>query len=991
MWLSRIGLIVAVLASAANAHAADVCTAADIIAAEPVNCPNSSTLPCLINSNHTVIASGCTFDFGTRAVTLGGGRRLSLGDRQDTHIIAGSFAMNNLSDIIGRGTGGNGQGAAILIETTGDVNLQGTEIDVSGDVAGGEITILAGGNVTLNARLEVFGISGFATAGVVTVIADGNITGSQAITATNPSGSFSPGTVELAAGGNISMTGLIDVKGGDGGEVIIDAGGNVTLGASPNAIEVQANGDAGSGGSIDILAGLGVTINGNLMASGNGGTGQTGGSGGTISVEAQYGDINVNANITANGAAPDGDADEVSLIAVGSVFLQNKTVSAQALGTYGAGGVLNVEAEVDVIMNSGSSVFNASGALDGGEMLIAAGRNIQIRGTIEVRARNAGGFGGSVLVDAGLRTNGNVSVIGTVDSGGGICSFEEGCGAGGLQSIVGCSVTLGSGSSLQNRATDGGEIFVTARGLLTVTSTAVANATTFTPGQGGDGSITFEHSQTVSPSISGSANIAPAAFVVPLAEPACFVCGDGDRDPGEECDDGNNNGCDGCSFACELEDCDDDNACTTDTCENLLGCRSSMVPAGTACCDGAAERDCSGLDSQCIVGVCNPDLDACAPQPRPDGTSCSDGLTCTSGEVCEGGICGFQGSGCTCASPFPEDPCFDVVLCVNGTPQCRIDLTEDASACVGETLTTTPCCGNGTLQPTEACDEGLDNSDLPDATCRTDCTLGRCGDGIVDPGRGEQCDDGNLIDGDGCSAICQLAPTYTPTLTATATPTSTPTRTHTATVTSTTTATATPTSTPTSTPTPTATPPLGIAGQVFYYAGTMDPVAGVGVALDGPDADSLTTGVDGSYEFTNLAAGTWRIAPTKSGGGNGAVSAYDAVLALQEAAAGGTLDPAQALACDVNGDGLVDEQDASLILQLRVGAITAFPLSATCGGDWLFVPVGVGPGAILPDPTGPVCEPGGYEYTPLAQRREDQDLLAILLGDCTGNWRPAAE
>ena len=29
-----------------------------------------------------------------------------------------------------------------------------------------------------------------------------------------------------------------------------------------------------------------------------------------------------------------------------------------------------------------------------------------------------------------------------------------------------------------------------------------------------------------------------------------------------------------------------------------------------------------------------------------------------------------------------------------------------------------------------------------------------CGDGVLDPG--EQCDDGNLLDGDGCSAICEV-------------------------------------------------------------------------------------------------------------------------------------------------------------------------------------------------------------------------------------------
>jgi len=39
--------------------------------------------------------------------------------------------------------------------------------------------------------------------------------------------------------------------------------------------------------------------------------------------------------------------------------------------------------------------------------------------------------------------------------------------------------------------------------------------------------------------------------------------------------------------------------------------------------------------------------------------------------------------------------------------------------------------------------------------CRTNCTIPRCGDGILDGG--EVCDDGNTVDGDGCSSDCLSA------------------------------------------------------------------------------------------------------------------------------------------------------------------------------------------------------------------------------------------
>jgi cysteine-rich repeat protein len=61
-------------------------------------------------------------------------------------------------------------------------------------------------------------------------------------------------------------------------------------------------------------------------------------------------------------------------------------------------------------------------------------------------------------------------------------------------------------------------------------------------------------------------------------------------------------------------------------------------------------------------------------------------------------------------------------------------------------------CGNGgPLDPSEQCDDGnLVNGD----GCDANCTLTSCGNGIATPP--EQCDDGNNAAGDGCSGICGL-------------------------------------------------------------------------------------------------------------------------------------------------------------------------------------------------------------------------------------------
>jgi len=90
-------------------------------------------------------------------------------------------------------------------------------------------------------------------------------------------------------------------------------------------------------------------------------------------------------------------------------------------------------------------------------------------------------------------------------------------------------------------------------------------------------------------------------------------------------------------------------------------------------------------------------------------------------------------------------------------------------------------CGNGVLDPGEQCDDGnavdgdgcdanctatacgngivtageqCDDGNAVDTDdCKSDCTLNVCGDGVLDAGV-EECDDGNLISGDGCDMDC---------------------------------------------------------------------------------------------------------------------------------------------------------------------------------------------------------------------------------------------
>jgi len=90
-------------------------------------------------------------------------------------------------------------------------------------------------------------------------------------------------------------------------------------------------------------------------------------------------------------------------------------------------------------------------------------------------------------------------------------------------------------------------------------------------------------------------------------------------------------------------------------------------------------------------------------------------------------------------------------VCVAGQPCARVS-----------------ACGNGRIEAGEDCDDGnQEDGDGCSRLCRleagyTCATPGipckpapRCGDGVVESSVGEVCDDGNQKDGDGCSADCK--------------------------------------------------------------------------------------------------------------------------------------------------------------------------------------------------------------------------------------------
>jgi cysteine-rich repeat protein len=90
-----------------------------------------------------------------------------------------------------------------------------------------------------------------------------------------------------------------------------------------------------------------------------------------------------------------------------------------------------------------------------------------------------------------------------------------------------------------------------------------------------------------------------------------------------------------------------------------------------------------------------------------------------------------------------NETCDDGALNGTGDGKCLLDCSAVQS------------CGNGVTNGTEQCDTSGESS-----TCDSNCTLASCGDGDLNTTSGEACDDGNRLNGDGCSKTCAV--TYLP-------------------------------------------------------------------------------------------------------------------------------------------------------------------------------------------------------------------------------------
>lgn len=168
-----------------------------------------------------------------------------------------------------------------------------------------------------------------------------------------------------------------------------------------------------------------------------------------------------------------------------------------------------------------------------------------------------------------------------------------------------------------------------------------------------------------------------------------------------------------------------------------------------------AERNACGSNFKVTLKDFNKPKSACA-SVCGDGIVASDEL-CDDGPDGNDGAYGHCGKDCKSRGPFCGDGSVQKAegeACDDG-----LNLSTYGKGCAPGCMKA-PFCGDGLVQaPFEQCDDG--DNDGSYGKCAPECVPGpRCGDGKVQSAEGEQCDDGNRKNRDGCNVSCKNESVY---------------------------------------------------------------------------------------------------------------------------------------------------------------------------------------------------------------------------------------
>ena len=274
--------------------------------------------------------------------------------------------------------------------------------------------------------------------------------------------------------------------------------------------------------------------------------------------------------------------------------------------------------------------------------------------------------------------------------------------------------------------------------------------------------------------------------------------------PREECDDGGdapaNGGADTCSAKCHNavagqvcgdgvvqgdEECDDANLMDGDDCDHR--CLSENVACGNGALDPGEECD----DGNRVSGD-DCDVDCNAEFNYSSDDFCGDGFAnngATGNQIDPSQFSNYDAESALSvkfASVAPNQS-VTAAFCMIGATGSDLaasltSLQTKADDCLAFYQQNIALCGDGIQNAGEECDDGNtadndgcdsnctfpvcgngivnteeacdDGNSADNDGCDSNCTFSACGNGIVNTG--EACDDANLADGDGCDAACQI-------------------------------------------------------------------------------------------------------------------------------------------------------------------------------------------------------------------------------------------
>lgn len=542
-----------------------------------------------------------------------------------------SVALNAAGDIVlkrrvsANAIGAGGYGGAVWIESyQGSVTTTG-QISASSDLGtfdyetglGGQITMHAALDLTISNVVRVWGAAG---GGQIEVGAKRDLLLTSDIISDAGAGVYAGGGwAELEAGRDITVA---TVAGGDPTQEIgTDGGGDFVFSYGYGYWQT------GYGGYQYLRAGESLALGPDSTLHSHGGPGATGG---YISLYAYAGDITVEGAIRAQGLPPASGGDSGA-----------------------GGGQIRALGYGDLTLGA-ASVLDTSSPLGQGWVLLDAPGKMNLHGLIDVHGTGSGAYvyASPGVVGIGYDTAGDVTISGRIRGGG-----EDSADHDWL--IRACRLHLTSSAILDqaldspNPASGGIDIEIFESMI------ADEGSKITTDPSAGTRTRIFYRDPKKPPLLGGT--ISPPPLLLNSGGIGCPVCGNGEIDYSESCDDGNTISGDGCRSDCQDEGClaetpgypavdlcDDGVPCSTDSCDpvahschNVNSCDDEVTCTIDLCTNEGCQHTVSDSlcndYNDCTADLCNA-ATGCVYADLTGG-SCSNGDFCAAPGVCEHGTC----------------------------------------------------------------------------------------------------------------------------------------------------------------------------------------------------------------------------------------------------------------------------------------------------------------------------------------------------------------